>query len=100
MTEKSIYEELEKRIQELEQAESDHTQTEESWRISQLRYSRIEERLKNKYLFYSRSIDGKILYISPGSEVFIGLTPSEIVEKHWKDVLYTSNFNYISHPLA
>ena len=64
MIEKPTYEELEKRIQELELTESEHKQTEESWRISQLRYSRIEERLKNKYLFYTRSIDGERFLIS------------------------------------
>ena len=87
MIKKPTYEELEKRIQELELTESEHKQTEESWQISQLHYSRIEERLKNKYLFFTRSIAGEMLYISPGSEAISGLTPTEIVGKNWKELV-------------
>lgn len=54
---------------------------------SEAHLSRIEKELKGKYLFFSRTIDGQFIHVSSGVKNLFGLDESDVIGKHWTEVL-------------
>lgn len=83
MTQKPTYEVLEKRIQELEHAESELEWAEDTLRETQKYYQRLVEGLGDDFLIYSHKLDGTITYVSPGIESIFGVSKEEIIGSNW-----------------
>jgi PAS domain S-box-containing protein len=79
MSEKPTYEELEKRIQELERAESKHTQDEEALRVSEDRFRGIVNSMAD--WIWEVASDGRYTYCSKRVEKVLGYSPNEMIGK-------------------
>ena len=80
MSEKPSYEELTKRVQELEQAELQHRQVEEKLRESEEWFRQVVENVREVFWLRDRHT-GRILYISPAYETIWGRTVEEMYRK-------------------
>ena len=80
MSEKPSYEELTKRVQELEQAELQHRQVEEKLRESEEWFRQVVENVREVFWLRDRH-DGRILYISPACETIWNRTVEEMYRK-------------------
>ncbi len=96
MVGKPTYEELEKRIQKLKQAELEHKRIEEDLRKSEEKYRRLTENARD--MIYRQSLpDGKYEYVNQASFEIMGYSPEEIcnypmhiretIHPDWKDYL-------------
>ncbi|MCP4115912.1 MAG: PAS domain S-box protein, partial [Desulfobacteraceae bacterium] len=74
---KPTYEQLEKRIQELEQAEFERKQAEETLCRSEGKHRRLVEILVRKCFFYTIDTDGILSYVSPTITEMLGYTQEE-----------------------
>jgi len=54
---------------------------------SERHLSRIEKELGNTYIFFSRTIDGHFLHASSGAKTLLGLEESDVIGKHWTEIL-------------
>jgi len=54
---------------------------------SEAHLSRIEKELGDKYIFFSRTIAGQFIHVSSGAKNLFGLDESDVVGKHWTEVL-------------
>ncbi|MFH2067329.1 MAG: PAS domain S-box protein [Pseudomonadota bacterium] len=84
MPKKPSYEELEERIRELEQTESEHKRTEIQILESEERYKRIFESLQDVY--YESGIDGTILEVSQSIEKLSQYTRKELIGTSLYDI--------------
>ncbi len=80
MSEKPSYEELTKRVQELEQAELQHRQVEEKLRESEEWFRQVVENVREVFWLRDRH-NGRILYISPACETIWNRTVEEMYRK-------------------
>ena len=80
MTEKPTYEELEKRIKELEQVESDNKKSEEALRESEDKYRVLIESMKDVIVRLSPT--GHLLFVSPGVKEFGGYNSEDEIGNH------------------
>lgn len=58
---------------------------------SEAHLSRIEKELEDKYLFFSRTIDGQFIHVSSGVKNLLGLDENDVIGKHWTQVLAWSS---------
>ena len=49
--------------------------------------SRIEKELGDKYIFFSRTIDGQFIHVSSGVKNILGLDESDVIGKDWTEIL-------------
>ena len=87
MSEKPSYEKLEKRIRELEQAESERKRAEKKLIAREKRYRKIFENLQDVY--YEADIDGTVLEVSPSIEKISQYKREELIGKSLYDI-YTN----------
>ena len=79
MMEKPTYEELEKRILELEKTEQERKRTEEALRLNEDKYHRLFE-LESDALFLIDNADGRILEANRAASRMYGYTREELLE--------------------
>ncbi|MBI9084637.1 MAG: PAS domain S-box protein [Desulfobacterales bacterium] len=87
MNEKPTYEELEKRVQVLEEAELGRKRATEELRRSEEKYRELVERIND--VLYAVDAGGTITYLSPRVESVLGYAPSELIG---------SPFAHLIHP--
>ena len=80
MAQKPTYEELEKRIKELEQVESDNKKSEEALRESEDKYRVLIESMKDVIVRLSPT--GHLLFVSPGVKEFGGYNSEDEIGKY------------------
>jgi len=80
MAQKPTYEELGKRIKELEQAESDHKRSEKALRESEDKYRVLIESMKDVIVRLSPT--GHLLFVSPGVKEFGGYNSEDEIGNH------------------
>jgi len=78
MTQKPTYEELEKRIQELEQEDTKHKQVETALRESVLKYRLLADNLK--CVIWTMDLGQRLTYFSPSIQKLRGYTPEEALQ--------------------
>jgi len=54
---------------------------------SEAHLSRIEKELGDKYIFFSRTIDGQFIHVSSGAKNILGLDENDVIGKDWTEVL-------------
>ena len=54
---------------------------------SEAHLSRIEKELGDKYIFFSRTVEGQLTHVSSGAKNLFGLDESDVVGKDWTEVL-------------
>ena len=86
MNEKPTYEELEQRIREFEQAESEHDRTEEALRESQERFQLLYERAPLGY--QSLDEDGCFIEVNPAWLDILGYSREEVIGKSFSEFLH------------
>jgi len=98
MAEKPTYEELEKRIQELEQAESERERIEEELRESQTRFQLFFEVATLGY--QSLDEDGNIVDVNPAWLDFFGYSREEVIGKSFSEFLHPDWKNHFKESFA
>jgi PAS domain S-box-containing protein len=63
-------------------------------RESRDRYRRLVEGLHDEYFFYSTTLDGVIIYVSPSSHTIFGRTPEQSVGRNWREFLDSTSPDY------
>ncbi|SDX98996.1 PAS domain S-box-containing protein [Allochromatium warmingii] len=67
---------IETLAQQLQAEIAEHERTELALRASQARFERLTQTLKDRLLFFSRTLEGELLYLSEGANSF-GIGPAE-----------------------
>jgi len=98
MAEKPTYKELEKRIQELEQAESEHERFEEELQESQTRFQLLFERTPLGY--QSLDEDGNFIDVNPAWLDIFGYSRKEIIGKSFSEFLHPDWRNHFKESFA
>ena len=61
-------------------------QAEKALKESEKRFHRLERRLGERVIFFSRTMDGYMTYLGPGIEEILGVSPDQFIGKHWTDI--------------
>lgn len=79
--------EIEALARRLEAEIAERERTEVALRESQARFERLTNKLKDKIVYFSYTLDGTMLYLSEGTESFGIGPPEQSIGRHWSEIL-------------
>jgi PAS domain S-box-containing protein len=79
--------EIEALARRLEAEIAERERTEVALRESQARFERLTNKLKDKIVYFSHTLDGTMLYLSEGTESFGIGPPEQSIGRHWSEIL-------------
>ncbi|MBU1054829.1 MAG: DUF3365 domain-containing protein [Proteobacteria bacterium] len=88
---KQLNEQLEQKIKEAEEEINKRKLAEEALQSSKDKYQRLVEELSSQFMIYSFTLDGTLMYASPGIKSIFGISPEKAIGKNVFDNIINWN---------